>query len=195
MTLVVHNSVIRMYEVETLTRLSLGALLLAAASLTLPAFSQTPAPAKTTGCGDPAIHFDVESDRGLHPSPIAPGRALVFFIEDDEDVAGFRKPTTRVGIDGKWVGATHGSTYFFFYVDPGQHRLCTDWQDASVFSRKAQPTSSLDFTASAGSTYYFRVTNTFRGAAKTGMSLAPVKTDNPEDLLGDYLFAFFHQNP
>ena len=178
---------------EPLNRFALGALLLAAASFSLPAHSQTPS--VQSGCGAPAIHFDVDADHGIHPAPQTPDKALVFFIQDDSYVAGFRKPTVRVGVDGKWVGATHGDSYIFFYVDPGQHRLCTDWQDSSMFSRKTQPTAGLSFTATAGATYYFRVTNTFRGAANTGTSLEPLTPSNPEDLLADCDFAFFHQNP
>lgn len=176
-----------------MNRFALSALLVAAASLALPAFSQTPAPA--TGCGNPAAQFDVETDHGLHPSPMAPGHALVFFLEDDSNISGFRNPTVRVGVDGKWMGATHGTSYFFFYLTPGQHHLCTDWQDVDVFSRKAQTLRTLDFTAEAGKTYYFEVTNTFRGASRTSTSLAPVTTSNQEDLLGDYDFAYFHLLP
>jgi hypothetical protein len=176
-----------------LNRFAFSALLLAAASLSLPAFAQ--APTAATGCGDPAIHFDVDTDRGLHPSPAAPGRALVFFLQDDSDVSGFRKPTVRIGVDGKWVGATHNTSYIFFYAEPGQHHLCTNWQDVDVFSRKAETTRTLNFTVEAGKTYYFEVTNSFRGASRTSTRLEAITTTNQEDLLGDYDFAFFHQLP
>jgi hypothetical protein len=181
-----------------LNRFALSALLLAAASFSLAARAQAPAPsaAQANGCGAPAIHFDVDTDRGLHPAPMAPGRALVFFVQDDSEISGFRKPTVRVGLDGKWEGATHGSSYFFFYVDPGEHHLCTDWQDSTSFLRKGPPLSaSLAFTAKAGSTYYFQLSNTFRGASRTATVLEPVTPSNPEDYLADYNFAFFHQLP
>ena len=173
------------------TRLAFATLLLAAFSL--PARAQAPAP--SAGCGNPATHFDVDTDRGLHPAPQAPGRALVFFAQDDSNVAGFHKPIVRVGIDGKWVGATHGTSYFFFYVEPGEHHLCSDWQDMGFFSHKTQLSGALNFTAQAGGVYYFQITNTFRGAARTSAVLAPVTPSNPEDYLADYDFAFFHQLP
>lgn len=176
-----------------MNRLALSALLAAAALLSLPAFAQAPAPA--AGCGNPATQFDVETDRGLHPSPLAPNKALVFFLEDDSNISGFRNPTVRVGVDGKWVGAAHGTSYFFFYLQPGAHHLCTDWQDADVFSRKTSTVRTLDFTVEPGKTYYFQVTNTFRGASRTSTTLEPVTTTNQEDLLGDYDFAYFHQLP
>lgn len=176
-----------------MNRLAISALLLAAASLSLPALAQSTAP--VTGCGDPAIHFDVETDRGLHPSPMAPGRALIFLLEDDSAVSGFRKPTVRFGLDGKWLGATHGNSYFFAYVDPGSHHLCSNWQDAEVFSRKTQTARTLDFNVEAGKTYYFQVTNSFRGASRTTTTLEPVTTTNQEDLLADFDFSFFHQLP
>jgi hypothetical protein len=182
----------------TLNRLALSALLLAAASFSLPAHAQSPAPstAQSNGCGSPAIRFDVESDRGLHPAPMAPSRALVFFVQDDSEVSGFRKPVVRLGLDGKWEGATHGNSYIFFYVDPGQHHLCTDWQDGAYFLHKGpSPSATLSFTAKAGATYYFQVSNTFRGTDRTATLLEPVTPSNPEDYLNDYNFAFFHQLP
>ena len=171
-----------------------AALLLAAtASLCLPARAQAPA---AIGCGDPSIHFEVDTDRGLHPAPLAPGRALVFFVQDDSEVSGFHKPIVRIGLDGKWTGATHGDSYLFFYVDPGEHRLCTNWQDGSSFLRRGpSPSATLTFTAKPGVTYYFQLNNTFRGASRTATTLAPVTPSNPEDYLNDYDFAFFHQLP
>lgn len=172
-------------------RSTLALLLFAAASLPLAA--QAPAPA--SGCGDPAIHFDVATDRGLHPAPPTPGRALVYFVQDDNDVFGFHKPIVRIGLDGKWVAATHGSSYLFFYVEPGEHSLCTNWQDTGIFSRKAHPAAALQFSAKPGATYYFQVTNSFRGASRAYTAIMPVTPSNPEDYLADYEFALFHQLP
>jgi len=175
------------------SRFHCPALLAAAVFVSLPALAQTSAPA--TGCGSPSIRFEVNNDPGLHPAPPTPGRALVYFLQNDEKVSGFRKPTVRIGVDGAWVGATHGTSYTFFYVDPGQHHLCSDWQDVEFFHHKMQTSRTLDFTVEAGKVYYFLVTNNFRGASRSSTQLEQITTSNQEDLLADFQFAFFHQLP
>jgi hypothetical protein len=35
---------------------------------------------------------------------------------------------TEVGMDGAWVGANQGSSYFFFAAAPGEHHLCIHGQ-------------------------------------------------------------------
>jgi hypothetical protein len=104
------------------------------------------------GCGPSEAHFDVKTDKNQHPSGhLQPGKALVYVFEEDTSGGA---PTTRVGLDGKWMGANQVQSYFFFSVDPGEHRLCTNWQEKyAAFARLG---SALSFTAEAGKTYYFR---------------------------------------
>jgi len=64
-------------------------------------------------------------------------------------------PTIRVGLNGAWVGANHGTSYLSFSVDPGEHHLCTNWQ--SVLKSLSDQHSLTSFTAEAGKTYFFRV--------------------------------------
>src|ERR1700680_1824617 len=72
------------------------------------------------GCGPSNAHFDVTTNSKEHSiSQPDSGKALVYVFEDIE-----RGPTMRVGIDGAWVGANKGKSYFFFSVDPGDHQLC-----------------------------------------------------------------------
>lgn len=101
------------------------------------------------GCGSDSIHFDAKLDKKQHPvlQPEA-GRAVVYVFEDDQTRNAF--PTTRVGLDGKWMGANVPESYFSFAVDPGAHRLCSNWQGSPKVG------DSIDFTAQAGQTYYFR---------------------------------------
>jgi Protein of unknown function (DUF2846) len=109
------------------------------------------------GCGPNEIHFDVKTDKHQHPAgqPEA-GKALVYIFNDtDKDnlphIGGL---TTRVGLDGAWVGANDGKSYFFFQVNPGDHRLCTSWQ--SVLKSRTQVSSATSLTADAGKIFYFR---------------------------------------
>jgi len=85
------------------------------------------------------------------------GKALVYVVQTmvDAPVIGGNKATTRVGLDGAWVGANHGDSYFTFPVDPGHHSVCTDWQ--SVLYTRSGLASAADLDAQAGRIYYFRV--------------------------------------
>lgn len=109
-------------------------------------------------CGSDAVHFNVTTERAQPlPTPTA-GHAQVVFIESvDEDFClGCNRITTRAAIDGAWVGANKGNSYFVADVLPGEHHVCADWQ--RVFNMKLHVTT---FTAEAGKTYFIliRVTN------------------------------------
>lgn len=111
------------------------------------------------GCGPADVQFDVKTDKNQHPiaQPEA-GKALVVVFQEERQDPGINlnlaAPLTRVGLDGKWVGANRGQSYFFFSVDPGDHRLCTNWQ--SSFKRLSKLGSAVTFTAEAGKVYFFR---------------------------------------
>lgn len=85
----------------------------------MPAFAQgtpsnTPSSvpqASTPGCGANDVEFAVKTDKKQHPFPQAPdGKALVYFFEDDTQYGASPKPTMRAGVDGEWLGATHGTS-------------------------------------------------------------------------------------
>jgi hypothetical protein len=110
------------------------------------------------GCGPAETYFDVKTDKKQHPSGrVEEGKALVYVFE--EDISG-GEATTRVGLDGKWMGANRAQAYFFFSADPGEHRLCTNWQEK--YAWLARLGTALTFTAEAGKTYYFRTMITAR---------------------------------
>jgi hypothetical protein len=93
---------------------------------TYPALAQNnpSSSAGTPGCGDPKIKFDVKTRNSGSVAKPDPGKATVYFIEDDKNFNSIPKPTTRLGIDGEWAGATHGNSYFSVSVNPGVHHLC-----------------------------------------------------------------------
>lgn len=129
--------------------------------LALPAFGQNQSTDLRTlaGCGPADTKFDVKTDNAQHTvaRPEA-GKALVYVIAEERTTGGLQigHPTTRVGLDGKWVGANHGSSYFSFAVDPGKHRVCSDWQ--SSFKSIQKLSGAADLNAEEGKTYFFRVT-------------------------------------
>jgi len=114
-------------------------------------------------CGPEQVKFDVKTEK--HPPAMAqpdPGKARVYFIEDNSSFQSAPRPTTRAGVDGEWVGAARGNSYFFFSVDPGEHHLCASWQTwVGPGVDVAHKTAAAHFTAVSGGVYYFRVTNFF----------------------------------
>jgi hypothetical protein len=106
-------------------------------------------------CGDDKVKFDVKTEVG-QPPPAGPveGTAKIVFIENqNQRIAPFHCSTVRFGMDGVWVGANKGDSYFALTVAPGVHHLCASWQsDLEKLKKDVKLTS---FTAEPGQVYYF----------------------------------------
>jgi len=106
-------------------------------------------------CGDDRIQFDVSTKSG-QPAPAPPeaGKAQIVFLETSSKPRGgcfglftSCEATARFGVDGSWVGATRGNSYFPLAVDPGVHHLCaTLGKDIGVEA----------LTVQAGKVYYYQ---------------------------------------
>lgn len=144
------------------------------------------------GCGDSDVKFKVKTDKAQHSAQPEAGKALVYFIQDDSDFSASPKPTTRAGLDGKWVGATHTNSYFFFSVDPGVHHICASWQSAGLLGHKK---SWAQFTAAAGGVYYFVVKNVWWSNHTGGMDLNSADSDQGQSLANSHLFSTSEEKP
>lgn len=171
----------------------IGTLLVLSVALIAPVLAQgnNAAAPGIPGCGDPSAKFEVKTS--LVHSPVQPrsGKALVFFIQDDTNFNSIPKPTTRVGIDGKWVGATNRNSFFYFFVDPGVHHLCTSWQRQVITTRGVQSTAA-HFTAEEGGVYYFQMKDTYLmadGGQIVDATLAPLDSDEGQLLANRYALA------
>lgn len=139
-------------------------------------------------CGPNQVKFDVKLDKAQHTlAQPETGKALVYVIEVFQRPAGeLLTPTIRVGLNGAWVGANHGNSYFSFSVDSGEQHLCTNWQ--SSIGQLASQHSLTSFTAEAGKTYFFRVQTHVesdgRGSGVWSIDLQPINADE-----GKYLIA------
>jgi hypothetical protein len=159
-------------------------LALCAAAL---AQSVASSPAVAPGCGSANVKFDVKAEKSQHPM-VQPksGKAIVYFVEDDNSFESFPKPTTRVGVDGAWVGANHGDSYFYFAVDPGEHHLCASWQSFVGFGMK-ETSAAAHFTAEAGQAYFFRVKNVWlRDHGNGHVELLPLDSDEGQLLASKF---------
>lgn len=167
----------------------LAILLLSFATVSL-AQTQSVERAAAPGCGKDDVKFDVKTDKSRHPFPRPdPGKALVYFLQDDTDFLSSPRPTTRFGLDGSWIGATHSSSYFYASVNPGQHHLCAGWQ-SFVGLTTGQKSAAAQFNAEAGGTYFFVVRNhAMQERMPPGMKLHTLDPDEGQLLMSKYAFS------
>lgn len=138
---------------------------------------QSPAPpALHEACGPLQVNFDTSTSNDKPSAQPEPGKALVYVAEDFPFTMG--APTFKIGLDGAWVGATHGSSYLVFSVDPGEHHMCVRWQ--SHRGDLSRLVSFAHLSAESGKIYYFRAR--FYGIEH--LDLDPIDPDE-----GQYLVA------
>jgi hypothetical protein len=116
---------------------------------------QAGATALPSACGDDKIQFDVKTQKA-EPASLTPepGKALVVLIETiDGSVPPWDVPSTRFAIDGTWIGANRGNSYFVISVTPGAHNVCSGWQGS--FSEQRDRSDMSPLTAEAGKVYFF----------------------------------------
>ena len=108
------------------------------------------------------------------------GKAMVFVEEDVAHIA-FSGITIRIGVDGKWVGATTNLTYIGFPVEPGVHHLCVSVQGLAM-GKLENGITLRALEAKAGETYYIRVRET-QGQAPPLVFVDMVDADEGQLLL------------
>jgi hypothetical protein len=159
-------------------KIALATLLLVAS-----AFGQAPPPTvSTAACGPQKVSFSVKLDESPHtPAQPEPGKALVYFFHDAGTSMTVGYPTVKIGMDGAWVGANHGNSYFSVSVEPGEHHMCATLQSSLV----AQRVELVHFTAEPGKAYYYRTRLPVSRSVEL-LELDPIDNDQ-----GRYLIAFF----
>jgi hypothetical protein len=166
-------------------RNTLYALAVVVASLmSVPALAQN---SLAPGCGPGDEQFSVKTNKNYHPeASIDEAKAAVYFIQDDREFESIPKPTVRMGVDGKWIGATHGTSYLFAIVDPGEHHLCAIWQGTTGIGFGKQ-FGALHFTAKPGKAYFFQVRNRwYRDTGSIPMQFEPVDSDEGKLLIAQF---------
>src|SRR6266852_2204828 len=89
--------------------------MLALVALAASAYAQnTPAQSASQGsCGSKDAQFEVKTVSGQPIAQAEPGKALVYVSEVFKKAPGeLGNPTIRIGLDGNWVGAVRGNSYF-----------------------------------------------------------------------------------
>jgi Protein of unknown function (DUF2846) len=154
------------------------------------AFAQEPAVA-AAACGPKTTRFDVKRDNSQHTMgrPEA-GKALIYFVQDIGVATCLGSCiTTKIGVDGKWVGAIQHNSYFSVSVDPGEHHLCANPQ--ALVSPIKQLVALEHFEAEAGKVYYFR-TRAFGGKDQILFDFQAVDSDQAEYLIASFPLSVSH---
>jgi hypothetical protein len=153
-------------------RIAFIALLLATS-----AFAQGPSGGATSACGPEHASFTVKLDTSQHTPPqLEPGKAQVYFIQ--EKGGDTFAATTRVGLDGAWVGVNKNNSYFAVSVEPGEHHVC-----ANVQSFRGHLLGLVHFTAEAGKIYYFDAQIIYEEESKPHLFLAAADSDQATYLI------------
>lgn len=143
------------------------------------------------GCGDTAVKFDVDTNRSQHPvAKPDSGKALVYFLQDDNFFESRPRPTTRFGLNGSWVGATQSNSYFYTAVDPGEHHICAGWQ-SWVGAGMGKQAAAAHFIAEEGKSYFFIVRNRWlrQLSSSAEMRLEPLDSDEAQLLMTKFGFS------
>ncbi len=113
-------------------------------------------------CGNEKAQFSVKTRKNQSVPPLpAQGMAQLVFIEQVDASAmggclGCNMFTTRFGMDGNWVGAAKGNTYFAIDVVPGEHHLCAYWKTIQAARGKNVGVASVQ--VEAGKVDYIQAT-------------------------------------
>lgn len=158
--------------------------------LAVSAFAQQESGA-LAACGLKGVKFDVKRDESQHtlvqPDP---GKARVYFVQDVGEVKCLGSCwTTKIGLDGEWVGANQRNSYFSVSVDPGEHHVCANL--AEQFS--PHTVALAHFTAEAGKVYYFHM-RPFWGKDQL-LNIDPVDSDEAQYLIADHPLSVSHRKP
>jgi hypothetical protein len=170
-------------------------LILAVVASSVFAAGQATVAAAESACGPGNVRFDVNAEKDQHPKATAQdGKALVYVVEVFEKPRNqIAKPTTKIGLDGSWVGANKSNSYFFFPVEPGEHHLCMAWQ--SILKGYSKKVALSGLTAEAGKTYYFRariMEHDQGDGAWFTLDLEPVNGDEGQLLIATSAFSISH---
>jgi hypothetical protein len=145
------------------------------------------APAAKAACGPENVKFEVKLDQIQQPMLNSTnGKAVVYIVQDFPAIKLLTHFTTRVGVDGAWVGANQNRSYLGFTIDPGVHHLCISGQwrgPASIALHRIE--------AQAGETYYLRVRFSNLGVG-VFPDLEPVDDDEGQFLLQSSKHSTWH---
>lgn len=149
--------------------------------------SEHPGLTTALGCGSAESTFALAYRRAHPIASQRANKAIVYFFQNDDDFDSATRPTVDWGIDGQWDGATQANSYFYDYVDPGEHHLCTLWRGGMDGGRLSD---AVILNAEAGQTYYFLLTDVYnRDQRLNGSRLTPLESDQAQALTSKFRYS------
>lgn len=156
--------------------------------LTASALAQGPSVRVASACGPKNVSFDVKLDDSRHTAALPePGRAMVYFIQDDGPWGKYQHYVLKIGVDGEWVGAYKKNSYFTVDLMPGDHHVCAAVQSTYPLRNYL---ALAHFTAEPGKTYYFH-TQFFNGTSSLYPSPPYVQLDLLDSDEGKYMISIY----
>ncbi len=140
-------------------------------TISLPLLAQSADGLYGQACGPLGERVAPEPAQGPAVTAPEPGKALVYVIQRDDHL----RPSTRVGLDGRWVGVLERDAFIPLSVTPGEHHLCVATQN----EKRREPELS-HVNAEPGKVYYFVVRYETVALGEGGfltMTLEPVDRD------------------
>ena len=155
----------------------------------LPLLAQNQSPAVPAACGDLKVSVAVSLDNSQHAvAQPEPGTARVYFIQDTGLSATFAYPTTKIGVDGQWVGANKKDSYFSVSLEPGDHHLCAAIQ-SSIVRRDVE---LAHLPAEAGKVYFYRTRIILSKGSPEYLGFVPIDSDEGAYLIASYPLSRSH---
>jgi hypothetical protein len=167
------------------------------------AFAQDPSTktAAQAACGPANVNFDTKSDSTQRPTPQPDAvKAIVYVIADLGQCSDCGRPSLesknvenaviKVGMDGRWVGASRGNSYLLVSAEPGDHHMCLNWQ--SSLEERSRAFAMTSFTAEAGRIYYLRARLFPGGDGDYSFDLDLINTDEGKYLVASSAFSVSH---
>jgi hypothetical protein len=95
------------------------------------------------------------------------------------------------------VGATKANSYFYVFVDPGEHDVCSSWQSIPVLNTglvTGHTATAARFSAAEGQTYYFLVRNSYETKLQkpAEIELKPVDVAQGQLLASEFSLSTSH---
>lgn len=99
-----------------------------------------------------------------------------------------------LGVDGAWVGATHGNSYLPIQLNPGVYHIGTSWQfSVALGIGRAKQTAAAHFTVEAGGVYHRRSRGvSVKGHSGLDVTLQPLDSDEGRPLANKFSISESH---
>ena len=121
-------------------------------------------------CGPDNVQYKVKTDKQQTPLDPAPaGKALLVFVQSLDGDFG-AQPTSRFAVDGVWVGADKGKSYFSAEVAPGKHAICASRQASLQLEKDNLSTAGVDLKPGQIYFYEFMIKRTAAGSPEMRVS-------------------------